>query len=682
MHRTGRRAAAAACAAALLALGATSTAGATPVPNTTERVTVGSGNTQLAAGGDVMQLSADGCQALIAEWSGTLAPGDDNSSMDVFVRDCETGDVEHVSVDADGNEFPAGVQSPSMTGDGRYVAFVTQYDFWNGTTPGGQLWVFDRTTHTSHHVPVAFGDWEGAPQLWLEDATIDQSGRWVGAMFGGNLWLVDLQAGTQRRIEGAREVDLVNFASQVSTDGDIVFHTWRSLLPEDTDTDQDAYIYDRSSDAIELLSKKPSGEGALHALYPSISANGRYVAWRGWFAGDDYAGAWLVDRQENTVRRADEAYDGGQPDGWLGGVGVSDTCDVVYDTSATNILGPDGEPGFHTYVWNCETGETIPAGLDSDGNPGDGDEGSPTITANGRHVSFVSDSTNLAPGDTNGAWDGFVRHLPVGFEDADDDGVADAIDAGAGQFDDGAGTTGSITSVGDGLTVQVEDAPAPDGVRVTVSEGAGGTVTLTVCAGYTVTLQPGSVAVVTCGSVRAEVLEGEARIVLSDDTFVTVPAGAEAKVDQADDGSVVITDVAGEGVEMTIEGTTKPVTGDTSLATWDFSGFSRPVDGGGVVNVMAAGRTVPLKWRLLDASGRPVTTLATASVRTVARACVAAGEDAVEELAETASTLQNLGGGYYQLNWRTPKEYAGTCRRLLLDLGEGVTRDALFRFTG
>ena len=55
--------------------------------------------------------------------------------------------------------------------------------------------------------------------------------------------------------------------------------------------------------------------------------------------------------------------------------------------------------------------------------------------------------------------------------------------------------------------------------------------------------------------------------------------------------------------------------------------------------------------------------------------------DLLEEVAAGGSGLQNLGDGYYQLNWKTPKTYADSCKTLKLDLGDGVTHDALFKFT-
>ena len=113
-----------------------------------------------------------------------------------------------------------------------------------------------------------------------------------------------------------------------------------------------------------------------------------------------------------------------------------------------------------------------------------------------------------------------------------------------------------------------------------------------------------------------------------------------------------------------------------------FGGFSQPVDNG-LLNVAKAGRAIPLKWRLTNAGGNPFTNLPEASISTVTLACgdLTEGTDAIEEYTAGSSGLQNQGDGYYQLNWKSPSTYAGTCKRLRLDLGEGVFRTADFRFT-
>ncbi|MGH3477788.1 MAG: PxKF domain-containing protein, partial [Nocardioidaceae bacterium] len=113
---------------------------------------------------------------------------------------------------------------------------------------------------------------------------------------------------------------------------------------------------------------------------------------------------------------------------------------------------------------------------------------------------------------------------------------------------------------------------------------------------------------------------------------------------------------------------------------YGFTGFQAPVDNG-VLNVAKAGTAIPLKWRLTDHAGNPVLDLASVRITSAGHTCDGgAPEDAIEEVAPGASGLQNLGDGNYQINWKSPKTYAGTCRTLQLDLGEGQMRTAEFRF--
>jgi len=115
---------------------------------------------------------------------------------------------------------------------------------------------------------------------------------------------------------------------------------------------------------------------------------------------------------------------------------------------------------------------------------------------------------------------------------------------------------------------------------------------------------------------------------------------------------------------------------------YQFIGFSGNVLGGGALNLAKAGQNIPLKWRLLDAAGAPVTNLTSATVAVANLACAAGtAAGALAAAATSGSGLQNLGGGYYQFNWATPKAYANSCKTMQLNLGEGTTHNALFRFT-
>jgi hypothetical protein len=115
---------------------------------------------------------------------------------------------------------------------------------------------------------------------------------------------------------------------------------------------------------------------------------------------------------------------------------------------------------------------------------------------------------------------------------------------------------------------------------------------------------------------------------------------------------------------------------------YDFAGFLSPVSNDGVLNVTRAGQTIALKWRLVDANGVPITTLTSAALTTAnLTPCDLGTTDNLEGETSGISGLQNLGDGNYQYNWKTPKNYANSCKTMRLDLGEGVVRTALFRFT-
>ena len=55
-------------------------------------------------------------------------------------------------------------------------------------------------------------------------------------------------------------------------------------------------------------------------------------------------------------------------------------------------------------------------------------------------------------------------------------------------------------------------------------------------------------------------------------------------------------------------------------------------------------------------------------------------DDQIEEYSSGQTGLQNLGDGYYQYNWKTPKTYAKSCKTLHVDLGNDVEITAAFRF--
>ena len=127
--------------------------------------------------------------------------------------------------------------------------------------------------------------------------------------------------------------------------------------------------------------------------------------------------------------------------------------------------------------------------------------------------------------------------------------------------------------------------------------------------------------------------------------------------------------------------------GNTAVAHYNvsflFTGFTSPVDNPPILNIAKAGQTIPLKWRITDANGSPITNLTDVTVTATSVACESGTTgDSIEEYAAGNDGLQNLGDGYYQWNWKTPTSYANSCKILRLDFGEsaGSEHTALFQF--
>jgi hypothetical protein len=102
------------------------------------------------------------------------------------------------------------------------------------------------------------------------------------------------------------------------------------------------------------------------------------------------------------------------------------------------------------------------------------------------------------------------------------------------------------------------------------------------------------------------------------------------------------------------------------VVDYSFHGFLSPIDMGiSVVNKARGGQAVPAKWRLTDANGAPVADPGSfEGFYSYEVSCSEFTADPVTSVLEVApgqSSLQYLGDGYWQFNWKTPKEYEGTC---------------------
>ena len=249
----------------------------------TERVSVSSWGAEADSWCWLPSISADGRFVAFESDASNLVPGDTNQQWDIFVHDRETGLTERVSVSSEGAESNAGSSEPSISADGRFVAFESKAsNLVPGDTNGCvDVFVYDRQTARTERASVSF---EGAEASWDNwEPAISAHGRFVAFKSGG-IFAHDRQTGRTERLSATPEDAEANYGSwspSISADGRFVAFTSLHTNPVtgDANVTWDVFVHDRETGLTERVSV--SSEGAkTHSRgdMPSISADGRFVA--------------------------------------------------------------------------------------------------------------------------------------------------------------------------------------------------------------------------------------------------------------------------------------------------------------------------------------------------------------------------------------------------------------------
>ncbi len=344
---------------------------------TTELVSVTPGGASGDHGSYQPALSSDGRYVAFTSYATNLVAGDRNERNDVFVRDRRLGRTVRVSLDASGLEVREHSEAPAISADGRHVSF---HSFAAGLVAGDtndepDVFVKDLTSGAIERVSVGSGAIEGHGPAGPTSA-ISADGRFVaftGAApnlvvgdTNGNadVFLRDRWLATTVRLSVATsgvQADFDSALASMSTDGRfVVFVTQSALLvPGDANATLDVFVRDVASATTERVSVGTGGvESDGDSPTASISADGRYVAFANW-------------------------------------------------STTFSTLGSPGRAQI--FLRDRRAATTALVSLSSAGVAGNDDSGSPTMSADGRHIAFVSFASNLVPFDDNGFEDAFVR---------------------------------------------------------------------------------------------------------------------------------------------------------------------------------------------------------------------------------------------------------------------------------
>jgi Tol biopolymer transport system component len=406
----------------------------------TTRVSVSSSGRQGNNESGAPSISANGRFVAFASDASNLVPGDTNDGIDVFVRDLRTGETRRVSVSSSGAQGNHRSGAPSISADGRFVAFWSYAsNLVDGDTNRSRdVFVHDLRTGETRRVSVSSSGAQANGSSF--NPSISADGRFVAFVSPASnlvdgdtngaydVFVHDLRTGETRRVSvsssGAQANKLFSLNPSISTDGRFVaFESQASnLVPGDTNRANDVFVHDLRTDKTRRVSVSSSGAQANGSgffplsAYPSISADGRFVAF-------DSPAPNLVRRDTNRrpdvfihdlrtgeTRLVSVSSRGRQGNKKSFNPSISAAGHfVAFKSYATDLVRHDTNASRDVFVHGLRTGKARRVSVSSRGRQGNKDSGTPSISADGRFVAFASDAPNLVPGDTNRAFDVFRR---------------------------------------------------------------------------------------------------------------------------------------------------------------------------------------------------------------------------------------------------------------------------------
>lgn len=255
-------------------------------------------------------VSGDGKKVAFVSEAANLVDGDTNEQADIFVRDVSGGTTLRASVNSDGAEANAASSSPSIDGKGASVVFSSKATNLSANDNNEQEDVFFR----------------------------------------------DLLDGTTMRVSSGPDSSDTNGASinpVISRGGRFVAYASRAsnIVPGDTNGYQDVFVYDRSTGITTLISANSAGDlgnADSGVGQISMSADGRYIAFTSDASNLDpkdkngVADVFIHDRVKHQTGMMSKRPSGAEGNKASGGAAIApDGRTVGFASAATNLVNTD-----------------------------------------------------------------------------------------------------------------------------------------------------------------------------------------------------------------------------------------------------------------------------------------------------------------------------------------------------
>jgi len=234
-----------------------------------------------------MKLAANGRHVVFTSFADDLVAGDTNDSLDVFVRDLQTGTTTRVNVLPGGAQMPATGNAslqinPTVSADGAFVAFAYPYDLLGTGAPMAinGIYLRDMAAHSTRLAVASTTYAVGFPVL------ADDASRLVYLYGIGSSHVIgsyDVSSGANAAlftVDTSIFPEGIGSGLSLSANGRFVAFTIRSAtwVPGAASAFSQVAVVDHLNPGeLTIASTGASGIGNGHSAYPVISGDGRYV---------------------------------------------------------------------------------------------------------------------------------------------------------------------------------------------------------------------------------------------------------------------------------------------------------------------------------------------------------------------------------------------------------------------
>lgn len=311
-------------------------------------------------------ISNDGRYVAFTTYATNLVRDTNGSTLDVVVKDLQTGRIRLVSADTKGKQYRRNSFFPVISGNGHRVAFQSFAPFGRlDRDKREDVYVHDIAKGWTRQVSLAPNgrDVRGS----VADGDISDDGRLVTFGTDTDLWVRNVATGKTSRFwhepspapcsglpagSAGRPV--------ISGNGKYVaFSTCSTRMPGADGEFAQVYRMRLADRSVRLVSGTGHGPANDHSYLPSLSTTGRYVGF-GSDATDlapDTGGdpdAFVADMSTGGVTRASQSPDGVESNSWSASTAAAISGDghsLVYESYATNLVAGDQYDWEEVFVW-------------------------------------------------------------------------------------------------------------------------------------------------------------------------------------------------------------------------------------------------------------------------------------------------------------------------------------------